>query len=344
MKKIISIFILLLIALSAFKIFVPKNKKPEFVVAFYNVENLFDTIDDPLINDNEFLPSAENKWNSEKFNIKLNNLAKVISSLKENSFPDVIGLCEIENKSVLESLIKTDLLEKAGYEIIHQNSPDLRGIDVAALYRKDKFRLISSRFLKVEFSEKPEDKTRDILYIKGIALKKDTLHFYFNHWPSRRGGQEESEGKRITAAMVVRKHSDSIQLINPVSKIIIMGDLNDHPGNISVKEIINAVKYEYQNADGFYNLLYDEHEDSLGTHFFKGQWGVLDNIIISSALLNDKKGIHCKPEDAKIFKPDWILYTDKNGKKAGPAKSYAGKTFHRDGYSDHLPVILTLTK
>lgn len=342
--QIISFFILSLIFFTAFKIFSPKKKKQEFVVAFYNVENLFDTIDDPLIDDSEFLPTSENKWNAEKFNIKLKNLSKVITSLNPNSYPDVIGLCEIENKSVLEALIKTDLLKNAGYGIVHQNSPDLRGIDVAALYRKEKFKLITSRFLKVEFSKNPDDKTRDVLYMQGIAFKKDTLHLYFNHWPSRRSGQDESEGKRITAAFVVRKHADSIQIKNPHSKIIIMGDLNDHPDNISVNEILNARKYKSEMSPGLINLLYDEHEDSLGTHYFKGQWGVLDNIIVSSEILWDTKGIHCEEEDARIFKPDWILYSDKAGKKAGPAKSYVGKNFHEDGYSDHLPVYLTLSK
>lgn len=343
MKKIISITIVSALFLSGFTIFVPKKKKQEFVVAFYNVENLFDTIDDPLTDDSEFLPTAESKWNTEKYTIKLNNLAKVISSLKENSFPDVIGLCEIENRSVLESLTKTELLKNAGYEIIHSNSPDARGIDVAALYRKEKFTLITSRYLPVKFEKNPDEKTRDILYIKGIACKKDTLHLYFNHWPSRRSGQEESEHKRVTAAMTLRKHADSIQSKDVCAKIIIAGDMNDHPNDRSLFEIINALKYTEKQHARFFNLFYEEHEDSLGTHYFKGEWGVLDNIIVSGNLLSDAKGIHCKEEDAKIFKPDWILYTDKSGKKTGPAKSYVGKNFHSDGYSDHLPVILTLT-
>ncbi|MFZ5552041.1 MAG: endonuclease/exonuclease/phosphatase family protein [Bacteroidota bacterium] len=331
------------LVLLGFTIYQPKKKQKQLLIAFYNVENLFDTIDDPLTDDKEFLPASENKWNTEKFNTKINNLSKVISSLQPGSFPDVIGLCEIENKRVLEALAGSEWLKKAGYGIIHHDSPDPRGIDVAALFRKKSFVLVDYRYLHVSFEKTPDEKTRDILYIKGITSKKDTLHFYFNHWPSRRSGEKESEHKRLDAAKALKKHADSIQLKNPSAQIIIMGDLNDHPDNKSVNEIAGAKPLNEKNAR-FYNLLYNDHLDSLGTHYFKGKWGVLDNIIVSSALINNETGWKCSENDAVIFKPDWILYSDKNGKKAGPAKSYVGNKFFPDGYSDHLPVFLHLRK
>lgn len=335
------LFLLLAFALVTQAAFAGGPKKAVF--AFYNVENLFDTIDDPHINDNEYLPTADKKWNTYKYKTKLANLSRVIASVSEDNFPVVIGFCEVENKEVLTDLASTEKLKKANYEIIHRNSPDARGIDVAAMYRKDKFKLIEHHYYPISYdSDSNVSKTREILHIKGVVFGKDTVHLFYNHWPSRVGGEEESKHKRKAAAEKVKQKTDSLFKINSNTKIIIMGDLNDHPTDENVEKVLGAFN-EKSTVEKMYliNLLYEEHLDKKGTHSYKNEWGVLDNIIVSSGLLHAKKGARTKNENACIFKQDWMLYTNKNGDQS-PSRSFSGDKFHENGYSDHLPVYITV--
>ena len=341
MKIILKSSLLLTLALLTHSAFAGGPKKAIF--AFYNVENLFDTIDDPKVDDKEFLPTAEKKWNTQKYQIKLKNISKVISSINEKNLPVVIGFCEVENKEVLTDLSQTELLKSGKYEVVHRNSPDARGIDVAAMYQKDKFKLIEYHYYPISYEEDGKiSKTREILHIKGIVFGKDTVHLFYNHWPSRVGGEEESKHKRKKAAEKVKEKTDSLYSVNKNSKIIIMGDLNDHPTDENVNTVLGAKKQEIGSSATLFNLLYEEHEEKKGTHSYKNEWGVLDNIIVSTGLLNAKKGARTKNENACIFKQDWMIYTNKNGDQS-PSRSFSGAKFHEDGYSDHLPIYVIVT-
>ena len=203
-------------------------------IVFYNVENLFDVYNDSLTNDDEFTPEGERNWNNYKFYKKLNNLSKVIISIGEWNPPSVIGFCEIENRFVLNKLIYETPLKSIDYKIIHAESPDRRGIDVAFLYRESRFVPLFYSPIPINFPDDTLSKTRDILYVKGVLAEADTVHFFVNHWPSRYGGYEDSKPRRIFVASVLRSKVDSILSVNRDPNIIIMGDFNDEPWDESI--------------------------------------------------------------------------------------------------------------
>ncbi|MBT6836711.1 MAG: hypothetical protein HOA61_11765, partial [Bacteroidetes bacterium] len=216
------------------------NSEQSLHIMFYNVENLFDTLDDPRTNDNDFLPNGSYNWHSYRYYDKLNKIAKVVLATGGWDDIDLIGLCEIENRKVLDDLVFHTPLKSNKYEIIHKESPDRRGIDVALLYSRDKFKPIYYAFTKIIFPFDSSIRTRDILYAKGVVLNRDTLHLFVNHWPSRRGGKEVSEKRRVYVASVLREKVDSILKHNASSNIVIMGDFNDEPMDRSIQEILNA--------------------------------------------------------------------------------------------------------
>ncbi|MCD4679343.1 MAG: hypothetical protein K8S00_03035 [Bacteroidales bacterium] len=317
------------------------SSRKNIKIVFYNVENLFDTIDDPAKDDKEFLPDSKVYWNTERYNNKLENLSKVLTSIDPNNFPAIIGLSEIENKSVLEDLIKKTDLEKGKYKIIHHESPDERGIDVGLIYRKKKFIPIEQQFISVQFPTDLDDKTREILYVKG-SIKKDTLHCFVNHWPSRWGGQEKSEPKRMYVAKVLKSKVDSILSKNLMANIVIIGDFNDEPDNKSIKRLLKAKKVDKTIYPGMlYNLMYQGYEEGKGSYYYwrDKKWNMLDQIIVSGSLLTNEKGLTVPELRGCIFKPEWILYENEDGIKQ-PART-KGKTYY-GGYSDHLPVYFNL--
>lgn len=316
------------------------QSKRNIQVAFYNVENLFDTIDDPHKLDNDFLPASNKKWDTKKYNEKLTNLSKVIDAMMPGKYgPDLIGLCEVESRWVVEDLAVEPLLKRNQYEVVHYESPDKRGIDVAAMYNSRKLKLLATETIEVPFPEDGRIKTRNILYIKFTTLKsKDTVHVFFNHWPSRMGGEEKSEWKRVRAAETLMEKVDSVISFNVKAKVVIMGDLNDYPTNHSVADVVCR---EDSSVIVLKNLMVDYHAQGFGTYNYKGAWGVLDNVIVSKYLLgNTEGGINVFQEKAYIFRKDWLLYTNKKGEKS-PAKTMGGSTYY-GGYSDHLPVYLLL--
>ena len=322
-----------------------------FTVVFYNVENLFDTIDDPFNKgDDEFLPYSIKNWTKKRYQKKLKDISKVLCSINNNELPEIIGLCEIENKAVLEELIKQPNLEQGKYEIIHEDSPDFRGIDVALLYRKDEFQYLLHKTFSINYPFAKSHKTRDILYVKGIASNTDTLHIFVNHWKSRAGGgQEKTELKRIFAAKILRKKVDSLFILNPNSNIIIIGDFNDNPTNKSLNITLNATnKRENTTKNELYSLLYDKYSlNNEGTYGgYKGKWDMLDDIIVSQNLLKDKKGYRISYEDGQIFKPQWLLHKNKTTGALSPNRTYSSSRYNRyyGGYSDHLPVYVILKK
>lgn len=313
-----------------------KNKK-YFTIVSYNVENLFDTINDPKKNDNEFTPESKNNYNTERYYKKLNMLAEVISSINSNELPELVGLTEIENSTVLNDFIKTDALKSAKYTYIHEDGPDPRGIDCALLYRPDVFKYISHKSIEVRFPFLNNQRTRDILYVKGM-IRKDTLHVFINHWSSRRGGKEKSEPKRIQSASVLKQCIDSIKQINPESRIAILGDFNDTPSNKSLFEELGAGKIS--DKKDLKNLMFDLHENGQGTYYYRGNFDMIDNLIVSDKLVNATKGVRLYEPKGWVYNPDFICYTHKNGDK-GPNKTYGGNNYY-GGYSDHFPIYTIL--
>lgn len=307
-------------------------------IVFYNVENLFDTIDQTDVIDEEFLPTGKLKWNTERYKLKLDHLAQAITAnLAEN--PVLIGLAEIENGSVVMDLAKTGKLANTKYLLAHKDSPDARGIDCALLYDSERFKPLSITNLAVKIDSIPDFKTRDILYVKGELMGNRVIHVFVNHWPSRRGGEAESEIKRIRAAEVARAKIDEILKADPKANIVLMGDFNDHPNNTSIENTLKAKPITDKNAD-LYNLLYDDQATGLGTHNYKNEWGVLDQFIVSKTLYNGKHKIKLLTKDAVIVKEDFQLYKAGDGTMK-PSTTYGGDKYY-GGYSDHLPIQLTL--
>ncbi len=316
------------------------NNETHFRIMFYNTENFFDTKHDSLKWDDEFLPTGKKYWTERKFWEKVNHLAKVITSVGQWDPPSIIGLCEVENRYVLDQLTKHSPIKSIQYKIIHKESPDRRGIDVAFLYRKEKFKPLKYHFYPINFPFNKRSKTRDLLYVKGLVMGKDTIHVFVNHWPSRWGGQQETDPKRRFVARTLRNIVDSIFKVNPGSNIFIMGDFNDEPENASLREVLYAhldLKKPLQDT-ALYNLTgIIQKRTGQGTHKYHGVWGVLDQMIVSGALLNKKNKIYTAYKYSHIFNADFLLEPDEKytGKRLN--RTYLGYKYH-GGFSDHLPV------
>lgn len=310
-------------------------------IMFYNAENLFDTQDDSLKNDDEFLPEGKKYWTSRKYYKKLNNIGKVITAVGGWEAPEIVGLCEIENFFVLDGVLRYGVLKNQKYEIIHYESPDMRGIDVAMLYRPDKFTLLYSEPIRIDFPFGRSKATRDILYVKGTA-HNDTLHFFVNHWPSRWGGQLESEERRIHVARILRHRIDSLNQATPHAKIIIMGDLNDYPHNTSIEKTLQAHgQYNNLQNNELYNLAVHLQKKGFWTHKHECQGGILDQIIVSGTLLNSSTKLSTTLNDVHVFDAPFLLEDDPNCPNPRTFRTYIGYKFH-DGFSDHLPTYIDL--
>ncbi len=298
---------------------------------YYNVENLFDTVDDLQKNDNEFLPTGAKKWNYYRYNQKLLNIAKVIIALGEENLPVVVGLGEIENKKVLTDLIENTPLIRTDYDFIHYESPNERGIDVALLYRKDIFKILSHKNYPIYFDQNPNIKTRDILYVRG-EIDEDTVSIFVNHWPSRRGGVVASESKRLTAANKLKLLIDDYHQRYPNDLQIVMGDFNDDPINRSVSMLSQQNK-----KVAVLNPFQDIYKSGKGTLKYKGRWNLFDQIIITG------NTTYLSYKYADIFDPDW-LYKHKNNSLSGmPYRTYQGPIYI-GGFSDHFPVFVELAR
>lgn len=317
--------------------------RADYRILFYNVENLFDTKDDSLKNDAEFLPQGAKYWTWKKYQDKCAKIAKTIIAVGGWELPEIVGLCEIENRKTLNGILYSTPLKKANYRIIHQESPDHRGIDVALFYQPDRFFPIDTAFLELTYNKSSQSTTREILYVKGATHTDDTLHLFVNHWPSRWGGQLESEYKRISAALLLRSKIDSIFQVNTKAKIIIMGDFNDYPDNKSLSE---TLKSKDPGKEIINNELYNlattlKKQNSIGSYKYKGIWGMLDQFIVSGALINPNGVLHTQASNMFIFAPDYLLENDNSYKGIRPYRTYVGYTYH-GGFSDHLPVYLDL--
>lgn len=296
-------------------------------VAFYNVENLFDTVDDPATMDDEFTPTGRYRYTDKVYRQKLHNIATVIGELDAV----LVGLAEIENNTVLKDLTAQPELKKYNYKYAWYNSPDPRGIDVALLYDPAHFMVLHTEAVPVRMKGLV---TRDVLYVQGI-LDGDTVHVHVNHWPSRGEGMQESIPKRRAAAIIVEKNIRSILAANPKAKIIVMGDLNDNPGDESISEVLGAKND--RNAQ-LYNPWLGLHHSGKGTSVYNRKWDHFDQVIISKAF---QAGDGWHYEKAEIF--DAAFIRNKGFEDAYPLRSFKGYHWN-NGYSDHLPVVLHLRR
>lgn len=304
---------------------------------FYNVENFFDTYDDTLSGDNEFLPNGLMRWNSERYNKKINSLYKTIIAAGEWDPPSVIGFCEIENRKVIEDLIYGTYLSKFNYSIIHEESPDRRGIDVCLIYRGENARVIYYKYLIPKEIKQQKFNSRSILYAK-FLIGTDTIHIFVNHWPSRRGGVLAGESYRLQIASMVREKADSIIQQNPSEpKIVILGDFNSTPD----EQAINSLIYSSDSSKSLVDLSIRLYESGFGTYRYMGTWEMIDQIIVSEGLLAGRKGLYTEPDLFRIFKPEFLLKRDSKYPGFSPYSTYRGYKY-QGGISDHLPVLLDL--
>lgn len=309
-------------------------------MVFYNVENLFDPSDDPDTNDEEFTPEGRLHWTRARYTDKLLKIAEVLEAAGSGEWPVGIGLCEVENRKVLEDLTEKSILVKGGYRIVHAESPDRRGIDVAFLYRAALFEPLRTASLPV--SEDTLLYTRDILYVSGILRGKDTLHLFVCHFPSMTGGELQSEWKRKEAARVVRSRVDSIQRVNPSAAVLIMGDLNGKADRPAQREVLKTRAPKGRIRDSYlyntgYHLL---NNAAAGSYRYRGNWQTIDHLIVSGAMLNGKSPIQADRR-LTVCAPSFLLEEDKSHFGFKPFRTYLGFRYH-GGYSDHLPVYVDL--
>jgi len=326
-----------------------KKKFKIHTVAFYNVENLFDTINDPEKND-EASPMMEIQADREAiYKKKVHNMARVISDIGSDTSgnaPAIVGLAEIENVDVVEHLANDPLLLAKDYGIVHFNSPDRRGIDVGLMYQKSLFQPISKSTHTLKIYDDTSRKriyTRDQLLVSG-KLDGELIHVIVNHWPSRRGGEARSRPKRVAAAKLNKRIIDSLQVIDPYAKIITMGDLNDDPTNASVKDVLKA-KRKKKNVPlkGIYNPMIDFFKKGLGSNAYRDSWSLFDQIMVTKPFVEKKGGYDSfKFYKAGIFNKNYLV--NKKGRYKGyPKRSFADGGF-TDGFSDHFPVYVYLIR
>ena len=312
-------------------------KNPNVRFVFYNTENLFHPSDDPVKSDEDFTPDGPYYWTYRRYYSKINKLGKLFVAIGDGYMPAIIGLCEIENRIVINDILNKSVMKYCSYKVIHKESPDLRGIDVALLYDPSQFKAYRYSFIRIDDPQFPDLKTRDILFVSGILLESIHCHVFINHWPSRRGGQMASEAKRIIAAKRLKQIVDSLSFNDPGSNIIIMGDFNDEPTNNSLTQVLRTGDPEaMEDSVLLINLMYSLYKKGIGTHYRVNnitEASVLDQIIVSSSMLYGRNGLKLKEEMANIYKNEFLI-DKKNGR---PLRTYQGLKY-LGGFSDHLPV------
>lgn len=314
-------------------------------IGFYNVENLFDTLDTPDKFDEDFTPAGQYNYNSAIYWDKQDRLAEVISKMGSETpdGPAVLGVAEVENRAVLEDLVKREAIKARNYQIVHYESPDERGIDVALLYNPRYFKVTASKPIKMSPAN-PDgsvNNTRDILLVSGL-FKGESFHFMVNHWPSRRGGEASTSPMREQCAAECKRLSDSIQLADPKAKVVVMGDLNDDPINKSMTEKLQANGKAAKVADkGFFNPWMDFFKKGDGTMAYQDAWSLFDQIVISKSMLEDKSG-NFYYYGAKILKEPF-MYQTTGQYKGYPLRTFSGNEYLY-GYSDHFPTYIYIIR
>lgn len=314
-------------------------------IGFYNLENLFDTILNPeLYNNEEFTPEGPNKWSSDRYHKKLSHMAEVISKIGTDVVPAgvaVLGISEIENRGVVEDLIRDEKLRDRNFSIVHYDSPDARGVDVGLIYRPDIFTVLNSKSYRLTLEGDSGFRSRDQLVVSG-KIGDEVIHVIVNHWPSRRGGERASRPKRNAAGDLSRHIVDSLLAMDRNAKILVMGDLNDDPMNPSVKEHLRAKGNRDKLEEGdMFNPMYDLYREGIGSLAYRDSWNLFDQIVISQGLLGDNYKYYTFYK-AKVFNKNFLV--QKDGPYAGyPWRTFAGGVY-LGGYSDHFPVYVLLIK
>lgn len=371
--KRITLYALLIIRWLLWSGDAPLYAQEPFRILFYNVENLFDCRHDSLKNDTDFLPTGTYRWSPKRFKEKVTKIAKVIIAARGSQLPDLVGLCEVENDYCLTSLTQYSPLQQAGYRYVMTDSPDSRGIDVALLYQRSTFKLLTHRIIRLPHEEIGRGPTRDILHVTGQLLSGDSLDVFVCHFPSRSGGEVQSEPFRLLAARSLRQGVDSVMTHRLYPSVVIMGDFNDYPTNRSLEEVLQAHPLSSTiEPTKLYNLM---HGRKGGTYRYKGAWGILDQFIVSGNLLlgtspqstteptmdspldstlNQRVGADVLPpslppntprnfttsfEQVQILTFPFLLQEDDKYGGNSPFRTYHGRKY-RGGFSDHLPICI----
>ncbi len=308
-----------------------------YSVVFWNIENFFDLLPSPQHLDSGFTPRGEMRWTRKKFNAKRDGLAKVlIATGSDGELPAIIGLAEIENRYVLNQLVYETPLYNGNYRIVHKDSPDRRGIDVALFYRRDIFKALHTQWIPVQ-TNLPAEFSRDILYVKGVFQELDTVHIFVNHWPSKFGGEKISGPKRLAAANALATICDSILQTNSKANILAMGDFNDTPDSKAFEPLKNLIQLNH-NIDSK-----NQQEKPKGTLKYRGVWEKIDHFFVSKNILNQDEPISLNPKSAATFAPKYLLEKDKTHTGTKPRRTYIGPRYN-GGLSDHLPIILKIER
>ena len=333
-----------------------KKDQEQFRIVFYNTENLFDTENDPDTDDDEFTPDGNKKWTTYRYNQKTDFLSRALITINgELVWPDIIGLVEIENREVLNHLTNNLLLRHIPYHIIHRESPDPRGIDAAFIFRADRFTVLSYGFIPLTNYNNYIVKSRETVYVKGLADNTDTLHFFVCHWPSRIGGNA-SINLRLRAGELIKHKTDSINMADKNARIIIMGDFNDTPNDESITKGLGAMplprnrttrkkRPSNNTTEGcvLYNISSARKSPTPGTYKYRAQWDILDQFIVSLPVVTSNQGFYATSDSYNISSEEFLFEKDPTNGGDKPFRTYQGPVF-KGGYSDHLPVRLTLHK
>jgi len=353
-RKLILTVLLLTVYVGIFA----QNGKHSYVVGFYNLENLFDTYNDPAKNDEEFLPEGKNKWTEAKYNKKLHNMATVIKAMADDNggFHTILGISEVENRLVIEDLVYQPEIAAANFQIVHYDGPDRRGVDVALLYRPDQFKFIESQSIPFTFKDSKVDitltereqnyfRTRDILMVRG-ELAGEMCAFYVTHLPSRIGGK--GGDLRSRGAEIIYNHAMELMKLYPDIKIAVMGDMNDDPFDDSMAKWLKGKKdIKSVKGDDFFNPFWEQLDKGYGSLCYQGKWSIYDQILVNSNFVSDSgHGLTIRQFGknkfyGRIFHKPWMIAQD------GQYKGYPLRTFSNgafiNGYSDHYPTYIVIS-
>lgn len=320
--------------------------KQEYVpalVGFYNVENLYDTLDQAEVDDAEFLPGSAKQWGSERYWRKQEKMAGVIAGMGKDLHPQglaILGLSEVENRSVVDDLVSREPLKARGYKVVHVDGPDRRGVDVALVYNPALYKVYAYKSYRLHMAD-TSFRTRDQLLVSGV-LDGDTVHVIVAHWPSRRGGEKRSEPNRKAAAELGRHIIDSLLAINANARVMYMGDLNDDPVNVSVGRFLKASGDKAKAVNGvLFNAMYDPYQKGIGSLAWRDSWNLFDQVILSPGLVTGAGGKY-HYYGVRIYNEPYLRQQE--GNFAGyPSRTFVGDVY-QDGYSDHFPVFVILVK
>lgn len=345
--------IIIIVALLSVVTTITVAAQERFRIMEYNVENLFDTIPNPLRDDSDFLPNSSRQWTSERYWAKQGRLARVIAAAGGDVPVELVGLVEVENDTVLKHLTQRTSLAQLGYDYIVTDGPDVRGIDVALLYQPGRFRPVHREDLRVPQRE-GQRPTRDVLYVEGLLPTLDTLTLFVAHFPSRRGGKRMTEKQRCSAAQVVRHKVDSIQRQRPNALIVIMGDLNDEVYDKALRQTLRVVSPEMDDVP---KQMFSKAQQPLydlppmatdlpqvdGTYYYQGKWERIDHIIVSASLLHPESPLKCVSKNTQILTLPLLLEQESDAitPRFRPKRTYLGTHYH-GGVSDHLPLVVEL--